>query len=265
AVAHAAGQPHAPAAVTVDARRLQASSQRRIWSTLLDYRDWVSYLYVPILIPILFLLPYFIVKSYERSARLSSLVDSLSQGSRDLETMTRLLDGPMQPWVGENAEDARGGVEPDFKGFEILQDSRIIDMRAWNPVGGKDDASSLVYGYRRLKVLKRPDASGNNVFRIGALATHPKSQLRFPRQELQLKLYMLPMESTIPGEKMVHWEVSADFSKVAAGDFADLIYEHISPGQFLRRGVDSTSIRFQTQADTAEISRWFLMPRGKEY
>jgi hypothetical protein len=31
----------------------------------------VSYVYVPIIIPILFLLPYFVIKSYERSRRVS--------------------------------------------------------------------------------------------------------------------------------------------------------------------------------------------------
>jgi predicted acylesterase/phospholipase RssA len=256
---------HPPADSTVEARALQGSAQRRIWSTLLDYRDWISYVYVPILIPIFVLLPYVVVKSYERSARLSHLVDSLSHGSRDLEIMSQLMVGPISPWVGAPAEEVQGLEEPDFKGFEILQDSRILDMRAWNPVSGKDDATSLVYGYRRVKVLKRPDQKGNNVFRMDALATHPLTQLRFPTQELQPKLRMSAVPSTISGEKMVRWEVMADFSKVATGDFVDVAYEHISPGQFLQRGVQSSSITYKTQADTAEVTRWFLLPRGKEY
>jgi hypothetical protein len=32
---------------------LQASAIRRIWGTLLDWRDWTSYVYVPIIVPIL--------------------------------------------------------------------------------------------------------------------------------------------------------------------------------------------------------------------
>ena len=36
-------------------------------------------------------------------------------------------------------------------------------------------------------------------------------------------------------------------------------------GEFLLRGAASTSITFQNQADTAEVTRWFLLPRGKEY
>jgi predicted acylesterase/phospholipase RssA len=253
------------AAATIEARTLQASAQRRIWSKLLDYRDWVSYVYVPILIPIFVLMPYVIFQSYQRSARQSHLIDSLSQGSRDLEIMSRLLDGPVQPWIGETAEELRGAEKLDFTGFELLQDTRIIDMRAWNPVSGKDDATTLVYGYRRVKVLKQEGLPGRNVFRMDVLATHPKTQIRFPLQDLQPKLQMHPLESSLPGEKMIRWQMRADLSEVPAGEFVDLIYEHISPGQFLRRGIASTSIAFQTQADTAEVTRWFLLPRGKEY
>src|SRR4051812_8519245 len=129
---------------------------------MLDYRDWVSYLYVPILMPILVLLPYVVVKSYQRSHRVSQLVDSLSQGSRDLAVMTSLLEGPMKPWASESVDGLPGLKDPDFTGFEILQDSRIIDLRSWNPRGdGQTDAPSLVYGYRRLKIHKRHDNPGN--------------------------------------------------------------------------------------------------------
>jgi hypothetical protein len=263
---HRLGPRHETAAVTVVARSLQASAQRRIWSTMLDLRDWMSYVYVPIVIPILFLLPYLVVKAYERSARLSHLVDSLSQGSRDLEVMTRLLEGPMTPWIGVVAEEARDLKEPDFKGFELLQDSRILDMRAWNPAeSGKNDSESLVYGYRRVKVRRLANHPGNNIFRMDALATHTKTQVRFPPQQLLPKLQVSTFDNTISGEKMDRWEISASFADVPIGDFVDIIYEHISPGQFLRRGLNSTSLTFQTQADTAEQTRWFLMPRGREY
>ncbi len=260
------GTRHPAATETIEARKLQASGQRRIWSTLLDYRDWVSYIYVPILVPLLFLTPYLVIKSYQRSARMSQLIESLSQGSRDLEIMTQLLDGPIPSWIGEVADEVPNKGEPDFKGFEILQDSRIIDMRAWNPAAsGKSDEDSLVYGYRRVKVLKKPGHSGNDLFRIGVLATHPKSQFRFPPQEVQPKLRLLNSGGTASGEKKMHWEVSIDTSKVPTGDVVDLIYEHISPGVFLKRGAGSTSITFQNPVDTAEVTRWFLLPRGKEY
>src|SRR5262249_31028514 len=115
------GLSREPAAATVEARTLQASAFRRIWSTLLDYRDWVSYVYVLLLISISILLPYFVFKSYRHSHGVSRLIDSLSQGSRDLEKMSELLDGTPTPWTGEPAEEVRKLDEPDLKDFEIFQ------------------------------------------------------------------------------------------------------------------------------------------------
>jgi hypothetical protein len=256
----------APAQVTVDARTLQASGIRRIWSTLLDYRDWASYVYVPILVPLMVLLPYFVISTYQYSRSVSRLIQSISQGSMDFEIMSHLLEGPMRPFPGEVPEQVSKLEEPNFKGFEILQDSRIFDLRPWNAATpGKGEVKSMVYGYRRLKILKLPDNSGNDVFRIGLLVGSADSQIRFPVQPLRPKLRMMDVESAIPGEKMCRFEASVDFQRTPAGETVDLIYEHYSPGLFLKRGDTSTSISFVTEGDTAEVTRWFLMPRGKDY
>jgi predicted acylesterase/phospholipase RssA len=260
------GRGHQPAAVTRDARALHASAVRRIWSKVLDHRDWLSYVYVPILIPLLVLLPYFVVKHFQRSHRISQIVESLAQESRDLEQMTRLIEGPVDPWVGETAEELPPDSHIDPTGFSILQDLRIIDLRRWKPTdGGRTEAGSLVYGYRRLKVQKEHDNTSNNNFRVSVLAYSPQTQVRFPTQELSPRLYSQRMESSSTGEKRIHWEVGADFRKIPAGDFVDIMYEHLSPGIFLREGIDSTTMAFDVEADTVELSRWLLLPQGKEY
>jgi hypothetical protein len=73
------------------------------------------------------------------------------------------------------------------------------------------------------------------------------------------------MENTADGEKQSRWEASWDFAKVPAGDYVDLIYEHYSPAVFLRRGENTSSVSIDMQADTAEVTRWFLMPKGLQY
>src|SRR5206468_4179520 len=84
-------RPHrVTAAITTEARALQRSAVRRIWSTLLDYRDWTSYIYVPLIVPIFVLLPYLTVKVYRHSQRINQIVESLTQSSRDLEQMSQL-------------------------------------------------------------------------------------------------------------------------------------------------------------------------------
>ena len=50
-----------------------------------------------------------------------------------------------------------------------------------------------------------------------------------------------------------------------AGETADIIYEHRSPGLFLRAGIASTSLTFDIEAETVEMDGWLLLPHGREY
>jgi predicted acylesterase/phospholipase RssA len=260
------GSTKAPAAATTDARALQASGFRRIWSTLLDRRDWVSYIYVPIIIPILFLLPYVVFSAYERSHRLNQLVQSFAGGTRDLETLNQMLENSPASWTGERPEKVRNLDEPDNKGFAILQDSRIFDLRAWQPgLSGKSAPDSRVHIYRRLKVMKERDSTANNVFRVHLLPTSPTAATRFPPQQLHAKLRMSEVESSVPGEEECRWEASFDFQHVPDGEFVDLILEEVSTGQYLERGESGSAFTFLVQVETAELLTWILLPRSKEY
>ena len=266
-IAHGASSQREPSRVTRDARTLHASAVRRIWSTLLDWRDWCSYVYVPIIVPLLILAPYFLAKSYERSRRINQIVESLAQESRDLEQMSQLMDGPMERFIGEkNSEELRADDAPNLSDYLILQDLRIVDLRQWKGLNGtSSDSSSYVYGYRRLKVRKELDHAGNNSFRVSVLALSPDTQVRFPQQQLKPKLYSRSLEPTPSGEKLVHWEIGVDFQKIPAGDSVDIIYEHVSPGMFLRNSAGSTTLTFDVEVDTIELTRWLLLPQGKEY
>jgi predicted acylesterase/phospholipase RssA len=253
-----------PTSVTRDARSLQESASRRIVSTLLDYRDWASYVYVPLLMPILFLMPYFVYQAYQESYRMNQIVSSLRQGSQDLERMNMLLKGPMQPWEGIPAEQVQNFDEVDFNGFKVLQDSHILDLREWKP-GTNESDSSFVYGYERLKVMRVADSSDSTRFHLRLRPIAADSQFRFPPQELKLSLRSTTIETTDSSLKRTAWEAIADFSKTPKGELVDIVHEFRSPGHFLRDNGSSASLTFESQVKTAELIRWFLLPEGKEY
>jgi predicted acylesterase/phospholipase RssA len=260
------GPVRGPAPTTAEARTLQGSAFRRIWGTLLDYRDWASYVYVPLIVPILVGLPYFVAKSYQRSARAHRLMHSLSQGSRDLEKMSFLLENDPAPWAGEGAEEAPAPCEPSFKGFEILQDSRIIDLRDWRPgKGGPDAPDGLIFAYRRLKVFKLPEPVGDGVFRVPMLPTSPRTAVRFPPQQIKPALRRWNIDGSAADRPEWHWEASFDFRDVPAGDNVDLLVEYHSPAPSVQRGENCTALPLSVRAETAEMTTWVLMPEGKEY
>jgi predicted acylesterase/phospholipase RssA len=258
------GAARAPAPATADARALQASAFRRVWSTFLDRRDWVSYVYVPIIIPILVLLPYAAIRTYRSMHRYSQLVASYAQGTNDLETLSAMLDGEPATFEGERPEKVRSLDPPDLTGFRILQDSRIIDLRGWRP-GPADERSSVVVIHRRLKVLKEREKKGNDLFRLHLLVTNPRAAVRFPTQQLRPRLRMCEVASSGSGPEECRWEADFDFLGVPAGDFAELILDERSPGRYLEGGQGGAGIEFHVQAETAELATWLLMPRGREY
>ena len=257
-------KPHRTRAViTTEARALQRSGRRRIWSTLLDYRDWTSYIYVPLLVPILVVAPYLSVKLYKHAKRVDEIVQSLTQSSRDLEQMSRLIQGPVPRWKTGIVKAIPDAGTHDNTGFMILQDLRIIDMRNWKPAG-KAGTDAYLYGYRRLKVLRQKENTANNLFTVSVLALSPKTQVRFPPQLLPPTL--LARNLTAPdSEKLVKWFVQADFTKITPGESVDLVYEHESPGLFVREGNGAATLSFDVEVETVELTRWLLLPEATQF
>src|SRR5262249_20651695 len=178
--------------------------------------------------------PYLVVSYYKHSQHVNALIESLSQGNPDRDVISRLLDGPVPPWASEPVEEVSELSARSFQGFEILQDYRIIDLRRRKPTEAeKDDPTSLVYGYRRLKIRKTKQNPDDEVFRIGLLATHANTRVRFPPQELRPKLRMMSLDGPSAGEKTSRFEASIDLRKVRTGSMVDLIYEHLCPGNFV--------------------------------
>jgi polyisoprenoid-binding protein YceI len=132
--------------------------------------------------------------------------------------LSQLTRAPVRPFKGETPEELRDIEPPNHAGFTILQDSHILDLRPWNPTKeGKTDAASLVYGYRRLKVLKN-DNSGNDIFRATSLPTNAESQFRFPPQRFPPKLLRANVENSPRQETLCRFEVSVDLASVDTND-----------------------------------------------
>jgi predicted acylesterase/phospholipase RssA len=246
---------------TSQSRLLQLSASRRIWSRLFWLRDWTSYIYVPILFSLLVLLPYLMAKSYRTSHRVNRLVESVAHGSPHVDILSQLMSGPIEPFQGEPSEKAPRIEPPNYKGFTFLQDSCILDLRPWDP----SDPTSLVYGSRCLQVVKNSDNTGNAIFRVIALTTHPQAQFRFPPAQYPPRLRWAPAENSSTPEASRYFEVHVDLSKLPSGQVADVIYEHYSRGVFLQRGKNSTTLAFRSEVDALEFTHWILLPRGEEY
>jgi hypothetical protein len=59
--------------------------------------------------------------------------------------------------------------------------------------------------------------------------------------------------------------MSVDCEKVVPGDLVDILEEHLSPGDFVYDNGASATLAFEPQGKIAELTRWILMPEGREY
>src|SRR3954470_276273 len=263
----AEGHSIEPAETMVKARILQASALRRIWSSLFDYRDWISYIYVPLLFPLFILLPFGILEYYKSAERSHELVKWLYQGNPDLLQVQVLLQSLPAIWPsgsGAAAQERDSFEGLDNTGYTILKETRIADLRLWDPM---DRDKSTVQYVRRITVMKDPDElEHDNEFFIKLTPTHNDAQVRFPPQRLSPTLVKTPdkPDPSTPTKQSM-WGVIYDFTNVPKGRVEELNVVDQDHGVSLGSNSTGSNLTFHTWAYRAALSMWILMPQGKAY
>jgi predicted acylesterase/phospholipase RssA len=112
------------------AAQLGRSSQRKVWSTLLDWRDWPTYVYLALGFLIFIYLPVRFYRVHRHAAMLTSVIDSIAKGDPDIRLVLDLVESdPLESWQKIEITDAASPTIDDYAGLEILSYSRINDLR----------------------------------------------------------------------------------------------------------------------------------------
>jgi predicted acylesterase/phospholipase RssA len=149
------------------ARQLQQSSRRRVLSTLLDWRDWPSYLYLAVGFVLLFLLPLQVYQLYRKSHLQGEIIDSITSGDTDIRLILELATvDPTVDWVSQEVLEKSEPTQVSYEGLEILSQSRIYDLRRWRPDEESPERRGHVYIRDRvtLKFLKSYEGDGRVTF-----------------------------------------------------------------------------------------------------
>ncbi len=247
---------------TAQSRTLQRSARRRLWSTLLDYRDWASYLYVPLLVPILVVLPYFGVKWHHEAQVAQQLIESVAQGNRDFAVMGRLLnEGPVAPFVGMQTQEVPEVMPLDYSGFEVISDTRVYDYRSWRvAAAGAADDQSWGYAYRRMRVRKVTPTANEFVMRFRSQT--PSIEARPLNKQIPTALRLRRDAKAEDGKSLDVLDVAFDLTFVAAGEAVDLPVEIMirePPPERLQ------TISLFVDAETEMFTIWLLMPPGRQF
>lgn len=123
------------------AQRLRRSSGRKVWSTLLDWRDWPSYLYVAAALLLFVALPVHVYRLHRHATMLTNVIKSIAKGDPDIRLVLDLVDrDPTTAWKTVAVGSPVPSATPDHAGVDILALSRIVDLRpAWTARRGSDD------------------------------------------------------------------------------------------------------------------------------
>lgn len=238
-----------------DARQLRRSSSRRIWQSLLDFRDWPTYLYIPLLIGLFVVLPAYLWDFY-RQARIDGLVvHAIAHGQPDYRKILDLVKNESIPkQTPLPIESLSEPSKSDYSGFELISDTIVVDLR--NQVPNKE---SYGYYYRRIRLRRLAEVTA-----FILQQDTPYDQVNFHNVSESAKLKVSKVVGNSKPD-MTKWEVEFDLSRVPVDGVVDLDFEAYFFTPIAANKLRQTWLRYLPVAKTSKAAVWLLFPSNQPY
>ena len=251
---------HQPSAATRFARQLRKSSRRRIWSTLFDWRDWPSYVYLAVACVLLFYLPLQVYELYRTSQTQADVIKSIASGDSDIgRILTLARSDPTSDWISEDIREKSQPTQVNYEGVEVLTHSRIYDLRRWHPDEESPDRRGHVYVRDRitLRLLDSYDGDGRITFRFPSADAEP--EFRQPNGELRGVISRVTEPIEVRSQKRTLYEFEYDLSQVPCEEPVTI------EAEILVDVPKTVRAPFVTHMKTDLISVWLLFPEDQPY
>lgn len=240
------------------ARKLQRSSSRRTLSTLFSLRDWPTYVWVPLLALLLFMLPYFIYQQRRIAAHQEHVLAAVAKSSplyRDVVDLLR--NGPAATIPTISFEEVEA-VEPlDFTGYDVITDDRIYDVRGW--VRGRSPTFDPRM-HARFRFQRTEES-----------ADHPTLRIQLPSTEDSMQVEYLPRllrpthRRARADDGLYVFETSLDFRDVPINEEQTLIVHQVLPDNMASQEFGVARFKFTIAAKTGLVRIWVLLPEGRTH
>jgi predicted acylesterase/phospholipase RssA len=253
-------RPHEPAVATRLSRKLRKSSRRRIWTTLLDWTDWPSYVYLALALVLFVFVPLQVYQLYRKSQIQEDMLQAIRKGDPDIRHILDLATSdPAANWTAEEIQEKPQPTELNYEGVEVLTHSRTYDLRQWHPDEKSSDRRGHVYVRDRI-TLKRLDSYRDDdriTFRFPSKVEHV--EFRQPQEGLRAVISRISEPIEVRGQKRTLYEFEYDLSEAPPDEPVELVVELI---------VDypkAVRAPFVTHTKTDLISVWLLFPADRPY
>ena len=201
------------------AQQLRRSSGRKVWSTLLDWKDWPSFIYVAAALLLFVALPIHVYRLHRHARMLTDVIDSIAKGDPDIRLVLDLVErDPTTDWKAIAVGPPAPSAAPNHAGIDLLALSRIVDLRsAWS--GGSAAQTGFIHVRDRITIRVSDPAARDRpfvlrtslpiedvVFRqpprqpplaIHAIATDPDAGVGTPRYEFRYDLTTVPIDEPV--------------------------------------------------------------------
>ena len=247
--------------VALAARALQRGTRTRLLNALLDPRDWITWIYVPLLVLLFVLLPLFGYRTYRHVRLNAALTRAVAETREDFGKMLELLEfGP--PETFESMEFTQvDTLAPRLaeEGLDIISDNRITDLREW--LGRSAGETRRVYVYRHVLVRKNAEADNTPGLRLQSLWDSPDLSIHCENTGLKPVLQRVGRSSRDDPDGPCRWGVALDFSSVPIGETVEVIVNimQTAPPDDSRYA-EREWWRFEVDANPEIATSWILLP-----
>jgi predicted acylesterase/phospholipase RssA len=255
-----------------EARKLQPSSQRRILGALFSWRDRASYAYIPLFL-CLAAVPYWLWQVYDEMRVADQVIEAISESSPDVQTVLNLLRwGSVAPWDSLPIEKTSEMPVTEASGFDILSDTRIVDLRALKQEQSDGEQSRHAYAYLRLQMRKREDKDAGDYLKITFPSSTELPLLRTgnPEHKPRVRRWERPAGDDAKSDMTYPfiYEVTFDLSQTPPGFPVEVVLEFIvAAGEVEKRffAQQQRWLRIWTIGDTDLLTTWVFFPESAPY
>jgi len=243
------------------AEQLRRSSHRKVWSTLLDWRDWPSWLYLAAGLLLFVALPVHIYRLHSHAAMLTGVIDSIAKGDPDIRLVLDLVEAdPLDSWQKLEIVDAAASTPDDFQGLEILSYSRINDLRtAWSG-GLRPDRGGKVRFRDRVVVRVNDEDRQKRGVVFRTMLPVEDVDYRQPKDSVSTQVRRVVVRDP-KGVEVPHYEFHVDLAKVSLGEPFPLELGAVVRYASLPRG----RLPLVMQFDADLLTAWILFPADHPY
>ena len=255
-----------PSNATENSRQLRNSSCRKVWSTLFDFKDWPTYVFIAIAVLLFVCGPVYVYRLRKHTELLTTMIDSIALGDPDIRQILDLVEGTAATdWKVAELGELTGPATAQLEGVEVLSQSRIFDLRNFDPNANDESARGTVTAWDRIVVRLNEEYVGDRRVVFTGIFPMNVVDIRQPASQPQGEFKRIVQSENSEDENALamhaQHQVTFDLSSVPIGERVTLQAMTTATVPVSMTG----QLPFFVNKRTELLTSWLLFPEDLPY